>query len=72
LIDVSSIWRPFLGKSRYCSAILQKGAIVPGLKRPRPFATTITQRNLILSFFGVARKRNLVFIAIGDLHLGMA
>jgi hypothetical protein len=31
-----------------------------------------TQRNLGGSFFGVARKRDLVFIPIGELHVGLA
>jgi hypothetical protein len=32
-----------------------------------------TQRNLgCISFFGVARKRELMLIAIGELHVGVA
>jgi hypothetical protein len=30
------------------------------------------KRNLALSFFGVAREQDLVFIAIGKLHTGLA
>jgi hypothetical protein len=47
--------------------------MVHPVKKPRPFTKNGTQRNLVLlSLWLRGRKRDLVFIAIGELHVGLA
>jgi hypothetical protein len=67
----------FIQFHRSVSAIpdlTQKVVIVHRLKKSQPFRKNGTQRKWGISFFGVARKRDLVFITlnIGEHHMGLA